>query len=161
MVGKVGNAHLEQPMEAMEFIGRRLVFTEPVIVDVAYSFDGEGFSLKGELSSELLMNCTKCNTEFPQRFSIDFSERFLKVSPEEAEDMECYPFTGDKLNLDKMVEDLIFLNAPMYGLCRPDCRGFCSTCGVNLNITQCSCSDSAENVAFASLKELAQLLKDD
>lgn len=137
-----------------------LVFTAPVEIDVSYSFDGEGFAVSGVLSSEVLMNCTKCDAEFRQPFSVPFNERFLRVSEQEAEELECYTFTGDVLPLDKMALDLILLNVPMYGLCKPDCRGLCPTCGANLNITQCACSDAAADTAFASLKELAQLLKD-
>lgn len=161
LAGHVSTAHISEKAEAMEFNGRRLVFTAPLELDVSYSYDGEGFSVAGTLSSELLMNCTKCNAEFRQSFSIDFSERFLRISEQEAEQLECYTFTGDVLSLDKMVQDLILLNAPMYGLCRPGCKGLCPTCGANLNNTQCACSDAAVNPAFASLKELAQLLKDE
>ena len=147
-------------MEPVDFGGRRLVFTAPVVMDIEYSFDGEGFAVSGVLASELLMNCTKCNAEYRQPFSVPFNERFLRVSEQEAEELECYTFTGDTLPLDKMALDLILLNVPMYGTCKPGCKGLCPTCGANLNITQCACSDAAVNPAFASLKELAQLLKD-
>ena len=160
LVGRAGRTEIVQQAEPMDFNGRTLVFTAPLTLDAAYTYDGEGFVVSGTLSSVLLMNCTKCNEEFEQPFSVDFSERFLRVSEQEAEELECYTFTGETLCLDKMVTDLILLNVPMYGLCRPDCRGLCPTCGANLNYTQCACSDAAVNPAFASLKELAQLLKD-
>ncbi len=161
LAGSVGAAHIEQQIEPFEYVGRLLEFTEPLVADVTYSFDGEGFSVNGSFSSALRMNCTKCNTLFIQPFSLSFAERFLKVSEQEAEELDCYSFVGETLKLDKMVMDLLMLNAPQYGLCRPDCRGLCPVCGTNLNITQCSCSSAAENNAFASLKELAQLLKED
>ena len=160
LAGHISSAHLQSEMEPVEFCGRRLVFTAPVELSVSYSFDGEGFAVKGELSSVLLMNCTKCNAEFDQPFTIPFSERFLRVTEQEAEELECYAFTGEVLELDKMVLDLILLNVPMYGVCKPGCKGLCPTCGANLNTTQCACSEAAVNPAFASLKELAQLLKD-
>ena len=160
LAGRVSTAHIEQAMEPVDFGGHRLVFTGPISLDINWCFDGEGFAVGGTLQGVVLMNCTKCNAEFEQPFTVPFKERFLRISEEEAEELECYTFTGDTLPLDKMVLDLILLNVPMYGLCRPDCKGLCPTCGTNLNNTQCACSDAAVNPAFASLKELAQLLKD-
>lgn len=160
LAGRVGHAHLTEAAEPIEFNGRTLVFASPLELEVSWVFDGEGFSVGGSLASSLVMNCTKCNEEFIRPFTVDFSERFLRVSETEAEELECYTFMGEVLSLDKMVQDLILLNAPMYGLCKPGCKGLCPTCGVNLNNSQCACSSAAENSAFASLKELAQLLKD-
>ncbi len=161
LAGAVGTKHIEQPLEAFEYAGRVLNFTRPAVVDVEYSFDGGGFTVNGMLTCAVLQNCTKCNDEFEQPFSIRFSERFLHVSEEEASELECYPFVGETLELDRMLEDLIILEAPHYGLCKPDCRGLCRSCGANLNNTQCSCSSAVENESFTSLKELAQLLKQD
>ena len=160
LAGRTGRANVVQQAEPMDFNGRKLVFTAPLTLDIAYTYDGEGFGVTGSLSSVVLMNCTKCNEEFEQPFTVDFNERFLRVTEEEAEELECYTFRGETLELDRMITDLILLNVPMYGLCKPDCKGLCPTCGANLNYTQCACSDAAVNPAFASLKELAQLLKD-
>lgn len=161
LAGKTGTARLKEDIPSLELAGRPVLLTEPVTVDVKYTYDGEGFTLEGTLSSAEKMNCTKCNEEFVEPFSIEFSERFLRISEEEAEEQECYTFTGETLDLDKMVSDLILLNAPMYGLCKPDCKGLCPVCGTDLNITQCSCRNDDESSPFASLKGLRELLKDD
>lgn len=152
---------LEREMLPVDMNGYSFVFTKPVVIETALVFDGEGFNLTGELHSELLMNCTRCGKEFNQPFGIEFSERFIKASQAEADEAECYPFSGETLNLDQMILDLIILNAPMYGLCREDCKGLCPVCGCDLNITQCSCSQTAGENNNSSFKELAQLLKDE
>ena len=161
LVGKTTNRHLEPEMGPIDLNGHMLVFTMPVSIDLSYFYDGEGFNVSGVLSSELLMNCTKCNEEFKQAFNVEFSERFIKATEEEADELECYPFSGEVLDLDRMILDLIILNAPMYGQCKPDCKGICPKCGCDLNITQCSCSRTVKNANFASLEELAQLLNDE
>ncbi|MBR0134708.1 MAG: DUF177 domain-containing protein, partial [Clostridia bacterium] len=125
LAGQTSGRHLETEYEPIDLGTHKLVFTMPLTIDVSYVFDGEGFNVSGVLSSELLMNCTKCNREFKQRFSVDFEERFIKASDEEAEELDCYPFFGETLDLDRMVLDLLILNAPAYGLCRPDCKGLC------------------------------------
>lgn len=158
--GKIGHALLCEELPTMELLGRKIVFAEPVTVDVQWTFDGEGFAVSGVLSSSERMNCTRCNEEFTEAFSIDFKERFLKVNDEEAEELECYVFEGETLSLDKMVQDLILLNAPIYGVCRPDCKGLCPVCGANLNNTQCSCQRDDDDGPFAALKGLKELLKE-
>ena len=160
LAGTVNHASLSEVIPSVELSGRSIVFAEPVSVEVSYSFDGEGFSLNGTLSSAVRMNCTRCNEEFVEAFSVDFSERFLKVSEDEAEELDCYSFTGETLKLDKMVQDLVLLNAPAYGVCREDCKGLCPVCGTNLNHTQCSCRVENDDNPFAALKGLKELLKD-
>ncbi len=159
LIGRIGHAKLSENLPPLELSGNRIVLASPVVVDVSYSFDGEGFTVAGSLASSVRMNCTRCNEEFVEQFSVDFSERFLKVSEEEAEELDCYIYSGESLSLDKMVQDLILLNAPLYGVCRPDCKGLCPVCGVDLNKTQCSCQREDDS-PFAALKGLKELLKD-
>lgn len=161
LAGTVRSAKLCEELAPLDLLGRRIELTEPVTVKVRYFFDGEGFSLDGELSSSIKMNCTKCDAGFVQPFTVEFSERFLRVTEQEAEELDCYSFSGETLALDKMVQDLILLNAPMYGLCKPDCKGLCPVCGTNLNNTQCSCTLPDDSNPFAVLKGLAELLKED
>ncbi len=161
LAGIVSKAVIKERIAPLELLGRSIVMTEPVEVELKYFFDGEGFRLDGKLKTAIEMNCTKCDKRFVEPFAVDFSERFLRVSEAEAEELDCYTYTGDVLKLDKMVQDMILLNAPMYGLCKPDCKGLCPVCGTNLNITQCACSRNDESNPFAALKGLAELLKED
>jgi uncharacterized protein len=157
--GRTTDRHLEEECAPVDLGGHKLVFTMPLSVDITYAFDGEGFNAQGVLSSELLMNCTKCNAEFRQPFSVDFSERFIKAADEEAEELECYAFSGEVLELDRMVLDLIVLNAPVYGLCKPDWKGLCPQCGCDLNITQCACVPEVEEEEETPPSPFAQLAK--
>jgi len=43
---------------------------------------------------------------------------------------------------------------PMKPLCKQDCKGLCSQCGVNLNIETCQCSVQWEDPRLAGLKAL-------
>lgn len=162
LVGVPADKHMELNYDSIAFNGTQFNFVAPVCLDISYTYDGEGFNVKGRLSSTLRMNCTKCDQEFTRPFEIDFSERFIRRAEEDSDEQECYPFMGEVLELDQMILDLIILNAPMYGVCKEDCKGLCPHCGCNLNLTQCSCSDNDDNDSgFASLKGLAQLLNDE
>lgn len=163
LAGKPASRRLEKEYAPVELGGHKLIFSMPLCIDVTYAYDGEGFNVQGVLNSELLMNCTKCDSEFKRQFSVEFSERFIKASDEEAEELECYAFSGEVLDLDKMVLDLVVLNAPLYGLCRPDCKGLCPVCGCDLNTAQCSCELLAEDEeqTLSPLAKLARLLNNE
>ena len=160
MAGKITAVRLTQTVEGLDLNGKSIVLSKPVTVDMNCVYDGEGLNVTGTLESAVRMNCTRCNEEFTEDFSVDFSERFLRVSESEADELECYPFSDDTVSLDKMVQDLLILNTPIYGVCRPDCKGLCPECGANLNYQKCSCGDSNDNSPFAALKELKERLKD-
>ena len=159
--GEVSRVSFVEELAPIELPGYVIRPCAPAELEFDYSFDGEGFRLSGTFACAVRMNCTKCDKEFTQSFTVPFEERFLRVTEQEAEELECYPFTGETLKLDRLVQDLMLLNAPMYGLCKPDCRGLCPVCGANLNHTQCSCTLPGEGNPFAALKGLAELLKED
>ena len=161
LAGKTVSRRIEEDYCPIDLGLYKHVFSAPLRVEISSVYDGEGVNVEGVLSSELLMNCTKCNKEISKEFSVQFSERFIRASDEDAEEQECYAFSGEELDLDRLLLDLIVLNAPVYAQCKPDCRGLCPVCGQDLNITQCSCSSSPKRDELAPLLELAQLLKDE
>jgi len=46
---------------------------------------------------------------------------------------------GEYLEPDEDIREDILLNFPMKVLCKSGCKGACSNCGVNLNLSQCIC----------------------
>ena len=43
------------------------------------------------------------------------------------------------LDIDEDIREEIILSFPMKVLCKDDCKGICSKCGVNLNTDKCKC----------------------
>ena len=153
--GRVGSYRGCEPMADMEYLGQTVRFASPVAVDAEYVFDGEGFSVKGSLSTSLHCVCALCTKEFEQPFAAAFDERFQRNV---AVDDECYGFSGEELDISQMLCDTILLNMQPYSICRPDCRGLCPVCGCDLNTAQCSCVRETEREEtqspFAALKTL-------
>jgi uncharacterized metal-binding protein YceD (DUF177 family) len=58
------------------------------------------------------------------------------------------------LDLRQPLREQILLTLPMHPLCRPDCKGLCSTCGHNLNEGPCNCSTEEIDPRLADLKKL-------
>jgi uncharacterized protein len=59
----------------------------------------------------------------------------------------------ETLDLEVLAHDAILLELPAIPLCRPDCRGICSTCGADLNVAACDCEPPSDP-RFAALDVL-------
>ena len=64
---------------------------------------------------------------------MEFNEAVEENNP------DGYSLTNDTVDLTKIVDDAIAINAPVNFLCDEDCKGICVGCGVNLNDGDCKC----------------------
>lgn len=109
----------------------------------------------GQLECVLRGLCDRCGTDVMTPLQCDFEESFtnLKDRADEEEAMIHF-FEGDTIDLLPYVAQAIFLNMPMKTLCREDCKGLCSECGINLNEKECSCDKSPIDPRLAVLADL-------
>lgn len=113
----------------------------------------------GEIQCVLQGNCDRCGEDVTIPIQCDLKETFtnlLAKADEEAQEDEdvVHFFEGDEIDLLPYVEQAIFLVMPMKTLCRPDCKGLCPQCGINLNENECSCDKSPIDPRFAVLADL-------
>ena len=94
--------------------------------------------------------CDRCLKETVRSVELPFNQTFYKDS---TPDEDGYVYSGSRLDATKAVCDEIVVSLPMSFLCKPDCKGLCPKCGVDLNERQCDCDTDRENV-FAALKNL-------
>ena len=69
------------------------------------------------------------------------------------------PVSGDlidnnRIMLSEIVTSEISLSLPLRFLCKPDCRGLCESCGVNLNEEKCNCDTEIIDERLLKLKQL-------
>ena len=124
--------------EPQVFGERTIEFDEPISVSGTYVYDGKAFTVAAKAEAALKAACARCTKPFIERVAFSFTERFVKGESDTTED-ETYSYTGDELVLDKAVLDNLFLELPIAGVCREDCKGLCPVCGVDRNTTQCDC----------------------
>lgn len=113
----------------------------------------------GEIQCVLEGSCDRCGDTVTIPLQCDFHEAFTNLpekADEEAQEEEdvIHFFEGDEIDLLPYVEQAIFLATPMKTLCRPDCKGLCPQCGINLNENECSCDKSPIDPRFAVLADL-------
>ncbi|MBO4594087.1 MAG: DUF177 domain-containing protein, partial [Clostridia bacterium] len=90
----------------------------------AYITGKDSAEVEGEVVFTLKGECTRCLAETEKTFSTDFNEVFGE---------DGYTIANGKIDLTKMVDDIIIMNTPVAFLCKDDCKGLCPTCGKNLN----------------------------
>jgi len=92
---------------------------------------GEGILVRGKLSVQVELVCSRCLKPFPYSLSFSFEEEFLPTIDVSSglplplpEDSEGFTIDGNHiLDLGEVIRQYILLNLPMKPLCQPDCAG--------------------------------------
>ena len=103
----------------------------------------EGVLVSGTVSATVAGECVRCLEPVDRDLVVDLQElyaypgreREARWSPEgRGEGPEEQPaLDGDLLDLEPAVRDAVVLSLPLRPLCRDDCSGLCSECGVRLD----------------------------
>lgn len=134
-------------------------------VALALEKDADAVFVRGTLEARVPLVCGRCLEPFDLHVSQEVDTRFLPAPEGRAEerelasdDLETDVYAHDQLDLGALVETETTLALPMKALCREDCRGLCSVCGGNRNVTACACPEPASASRWAPLKGLADRL---
>ncbi len=118
--------------------------------------------VNGYIECTIKVFCDRCNEEFIKELNSRFSTTYLPIEycPVDREevrltkkDLDISYFVGDKIEISEIVREQIYLMLPMKNLCRVDCKGLCSRCGVNLNYDECKCEKETDD-RWLELKKL-------
>ncbi len=131
-------------------------FLEPLDVRVVIENTGHLFSGRGEVKTLLALNCGRCLEPFNYRIHCDL-ELLLAESPDglDIDPDDVIRIHDDQADILSRVEEVIFSQIPLNPLCNPNCRGLCSECGANKNLTDCSCQPEDIDPRWAQLKKLS------
>jgi uncharacterized protein len=130
--GSMVKRHLTVPAPAdlgTEVIG----VTEGDDLELDLRLEGviEGVLVSGVVTATATGECARCLQPIAQPVEIDFQELF--EYPDSINDEDSLRLEDDLLDLEPVVRDAIVLSLPLAPLCKDDCRGLCSQCGVDLN----------------------------
>jgi uncharacterized protein len=134
----------------------------PIRISGRVVMEGDNLRVSGQAAADLATVCTRCGEPVVHPLRGDFDLRLIKGHESEiSTELELTPEDFDRGYYDGIVVDLapffqeeIALQVPVQILCRPDCRGLCSHCGVNLNEKQCGCVQETGDPRLAVLKGL-------
>ena len=126
------------------------------------------YLLQASLSFAFTLRCNRCLESFEKQAAPELT-LILQVEEEEPrrgedgkdeevelaeEELGFLRLSQPKLDLRSLMVEQIHLGLPMKPLCREDCAGLCSDCGIDLNRESCDCSAEVDPrwAALASLK---------
>ncbi len=117
--------------------------------------------ISGNFEASVKVVCSRCLVNFNHEFKTEFTESFTVVSgspldtnPDSlaAETANKLTVTGDYLYIDEYIRQLIILAQEFSPLCRPDCKGICAGCGIDLNKSSCGCDLDEDQIDIRLLK---------
>ena len=94
----------------------------------------EGVLVSGTARASLAGECARCLDPVTSSIEVEFQELYVyddTRSGESAEDDERR-LEKDLIDLEPVVRDAMVLALPLSPLCRDDCPGLCTDCGVRL-----------------------------
>ncbi len=96
----------------------------------------QGLLVEADFTGYLIQECVRCLEEFSQPLHTHYTELFTFRFRRNVETELVVPDDG-YINLAPLTRDYLLLELPIKPLCRPDCKGLCPVCGINLNETLC------------------------
>jgi uncharacterized protein len=118
-----------------------LAVAAPIQGTVRLANTGRGIIARGHLTTALPQTCSRCLVDTLSPVDVEFVEEALPSVDLESGTPLSHEADAEILLLDDhheldltgAVRDAISLAEPIVVLCRPDCRGLCLSCGIDLN----------------------------
>jgi len=137
-------------------------FETPLQSEVKIQKAGQSVLITGRIQTNLRLQCVRCLKEFTYPLSDEFDLTLhpSKEAPSEEEtelgreEMESSFFEGGEIHLSEIACEQVFLEIPYQPLCQEGCRGLCSICGKDLNLSSCECVKEEFPTGFSALKKL-------
>ena len=96
----------------------------------------QGILFQGEFSGSTPQLCVRCLADFVQPLKASFDELYAFDERSVSDSGLILPEDGN-VDLDDLVREYLLLEIPIKPLCRPNCKGLCAECGIDLNTETC------------------------
>lgn len=147
----------KRPVEASGQLGDIVVIASRVprgatssVAGTLEGLDGRTIEFRGQVTTPWEGECRRCLGTASGILDIEVHELFER----EPESDEIYPLYGDRLDLEPLVRDAIYLELPPAPLCKADCQGLCPDCGADRNTVDCDHSVDELDPRWAALRDL-------
>jgi len=151
------------PVENLEMeIAEDMRLAQPIEGEVRLSRTGRSIIARAHLTTAIEGYCSRCLTTITAPLEVDIEEEVLPsididsglpVNPADEPDALRLD-DHHELDLGEPIREAISLAEPISMLCRPDCRGLCLVCGVDLNtVTEHEHAEETVDPRLAALAE--------
>ena len=108
----------------------------------------DGLMVTGTVSADWATECRLCLADVAGTAVGDVDELF-QIEPL---DPEAYVIEEGQIDLGPLVRETVLLELDRERQCRPDCAGLCPVCGVDRNVTKCSCDPTVRDDRWSALE---------
>ena len=118
--------------------------------------DQEWVHIHGVNHASLSDVCSRCAERFAFAVAREIDLTFIPqgelpaLDPKDEGDVVA-TYQGHSIDLFPFLMEPVFLEMPINPVCREGCRGLCPNCGVNLNLSSCSCSHEGADLSLRDL----------
>lgn len=113
----------------------------------------QGLVIKTMLTSVVETECGRCLIPIKLPITSEFTELFVFSHKDRSAEDLVLPEDGF-VDLGPIARENLILEIPINAVCKPDCKGLCSTCGQNLNEADCGHRADPTDPRMASLRSL-------
>jgi len=101
----------------------------------------QGLLFDANFEAFVVGQCVRCLEDFQQPLTTEFQELFAYRS-RHTKDSEFFVPEDGYIDLAPLVYENMLISFPIKMICKPDCKGLCTECGVNLNKVTCEHENS-------------------
>ncbi|MCX8116400.1 MAG: DUF177 domain-containing protein [Desulfobacterota bacterium] len=154
----------EDPLELAGYLDQLseidFSFEGPLKSEVSIKKVGRSVLIRGEVEAVVLLRCGRCLKEFPHPIATSYDlhlhplkgATFKEEMDLSHDELDMGFYEGGEIQLSEIACEQIFLEIPIQPLCQEGCRGLCSQCGTDLNVSTCQCVHKGLDSAFQVLK---------
>ena len=139
-------------------VGDACSFPEKVAVEARVVSMTDEYLIDLRVESLGRFVCDRCDEDFQKKITGTIRVLFtFDWSKEEGEggDVRLLSPTTQEIDISQDVRDALLLAVPQKRLCKEECKGLCSRCGVNLNDALCTCERDDTDPRWEALKGLS------
>jgi uncharacterized protein len=127
----------------------------------------EDIRVLGDFSTEVEVRCARCLEPVLTKVAGDFDLLYRPLGVDAGRDesaiseaeTEIGYYSNGGIELDDVLREQILLALPLKTVCRDNCRGFCPSCGQDLNTVACDCEQRPADPRWAALADIKDKLK--
>lgn len=119
--------------------------------------------MTGDVALTVMIPCARCLEPMavPFDIQIEYELDLKKTEAEREAELDEMDFlSGLDIDIEKLVYNEILINWPIRVLCKDDCQGICSHCGVNLNKETCECDTHELDPRMAAIRDIFSKFKE-
>lgn len=96
----------------------------------------QGILVQCEFTSHMEIECGRCATQFIHPLNIEFTDLYAFNNRSTTESDLILPDDAN-IPLESLIREYFLIEVPIAYLCKPDCKGLCTECGTDLNLSTC------------------------